>query len=460
MPTVMASVDGSRPWERHVKVWLARAVGWLPAMFWVAYVLWNAILTTPPVWGRVTPFTLIYLLMVPATLAMAWHVRQLSMTGQWTYAAFLVWIVLGVLWRGNALQPDIVKAIFVCALGFPIAAQIVLGGAGAALTFAGTVALTASGISAVTIGHALTSGFRYRSGILINQNFLATMVAPGLIVALVFYLRRRDDALRRVLLALVLICTYAIMLLGSRGVLIALFVTVGVVFRQVRPSLQRMRGLVIGVVAVVTIAQLPIVPHTLWQTASRAAVFAFRMTTAPFALTPMSTPEAPTAVDPPADARRLDPSAAASNAITRFVERDTGTLNRRSGLWTAVALYIVTQPRILLFGGGLDASGEAAHRADPRFADAHNVYLQLLADAGLIGAGLLMWTVWSVMRRLTAIGSVAAEVWVSVLAFWIINGLTTTVTDLHVFWCTLGVAMAATMAATDHVRSVPRAARL
>jgi hypothetical protein len=447
------------PLDRGVRVWLARGAGLLPAIFWAAYVLWNAILTTTPVWGRVTPFTVIYLLMLPATVTMVWHVRQISMAGQWAYVAFLVWVGIGVLWRGSALQPEVVKAIFVYALGLPIAAQIVIGRAGA-VPFAGSVALTAAAISALTIGHALTSGFKYRSGILINQNFLATMVGPGLIVALVFYLRRHDDAVRRALLALVLICTYAIMLLGSRGVLIALSVTVGFVFREIRPSLRGMRGLVIGVVTVVTISLVPVIPHTLWQAALRT-VSSLRAVTAQIAGSPTPTrgTESPS-TDPAGGVTSLAPSAAASNAITRFVEQDTGTLNRRSGLWTAVALYIVTQPPVLLFGGGLDASGEVAHRADPQFGDAHNVYLQLLADAGLVGTGLLAWVVWSIMRRLRALGGVAAQVWVAVLVFWIVNGLTATVTDLHVFWCTLGVAMAVTMTANEHARTLAPTTRL
>jgi hypothetical protein len=441
-------------------IWLARAAGLLPAMFWLAYVLWNAILATPPVWGRLTPFTLIYLLMLPATLLVAWRARRISMPGQWTYAAFLVWLAIGALWRGSALRPDIVKALFVCALGLPVAAQVVVGGAGAALTFARGVALTAFGVSALTIGHALSSGFRYRTGTLVNQNFLAEMVAPGFIIALDLYLRRQDDAIRRALLALVLICAYAIMLLGSRGVLVALFVTTVVIVRQIRPSLRQVRGLAVGLVTVLTIAQLPIIPYTVWQaglrtaSAVRGAAARFATSSAPVAreATPAQTalPNATTAL-----ARPLDPTAAASNAIARFVERDTGTLNMRTDLWTALAVYIVTQPSVLLFGGGLDASGEVAHRADPRFTDAHSVYLQLLADAGLVGTVLLAWTVWSVMRRLSAVGSAATYVWIPLLVFWIVNGLTTTVTDLHVFWCTLGVAMAATVTATEPVRSTP-----
>lgn len=435
-----------------MNVWFARAAGLLPAIFWVAYVLWNAILTTPPVWDRLTPFTVIYLLMLPATLVMLWHVRRVSMPGQWAYVAFLVWLAIGVLWHGAALRRDIVKALFVCALGLPIAAQTVVGGSRATMTFIGSVTLTALSISAMTIGQALASGFRYRSGILVNQNFLATMVAPGLLMALALYLWRREDAARRVLLALVLICTYAIILLGSRGVLVALFVATVVTFRQIRPSLRRVRGLAVGLVTVVTIAQVPIIPYTLWQAGLRT-VSAVRGVAARFAVSPAlpgAAPSAQTAVAP-----SLDPDAAASNAITRFVERDTGTLNRRTDLWMAVAVYIVTQPSVLLFGGGFDASGEIAHRADARFADAHNVYLQLLADAGLVGTGLLVWTVWSVMRRLSALGGAAAYVWIPVMVFWIVNGLTITVTDLHVFWCTLGVAMAATVTATEHVRRAP-----
>lgn len=466
--------------------WLCAAAGCLPAIFWLFYTLWNTALPEPPAIGRLTPINILYLLMLPATLIMALRWGQTRMAGQWAYVGFLAWLTLGILWHNAAPDSEVIKALFICALALPIAAQVLIGGRQAQVVFAASVVLTAVAVSTWMVVEALASGFQYRTGTLLNQNFVATLVAPGLLIALACYLPRADDRLRRTLLGLVLMCSYASLLLGSRGVLIGEIVAAGALLVLVRPPLRQMRGLVVGTAIVVVMAQLPMIPNALWQMGWRVATTLYASvsrTTPPTtassqkssggqangASAPAVTASEPT---PAMVARPLDPRAAESTALGRFVERDTGTLNKRAGLWRALTRFTLTQPSILLFGGGLGISGVVAFGADPVFHNAHNTYLQIFADTGLVGAGLLGWLFWTLMRRLAAAGntrsarttrttsaasmagtarpsrsdvaSMFSLAWLSVLVFWLVAGLTATVIDLHVFWVTLGVAMAST----------------
>ncbi|HWB30717.1 MAG TPA: hypothetical protein VG736_09460, partial [Vicinamibacterales bacterium] len=155
---------------------------------------------------------------------------------------------------------------------------------------------------------------------------------------------------------------------------------------------------------------------------------------------------APPVAAPAAVARPLNPLAAQSTALGRFTERHTGTLDKRTGLWRAIVRFTFSRPSVLLFGGGLGVSGAIAESADPDFHNAHNVYLQILADAGLVGLAIFAALIWTLIRLLVVRATTVASTWLAVLVFWLIAGMTATVIDLHVFWLSVGAAMAATAA--------------
>ena len=86
------------------------------------------------------------------------------MAGQWAYLAFLAWITIGVLWHAPARDADVIKAIFVCGLAAPVAAQILIAGRSAQIIFAAAVTLSLA-LSIWMILQALSkSGFQYRTG--------------------------------------------------------------------------------------------------------------------------------------------------------------------------------------------------------------------------------------------------------------------------------------------------------
>jgi hypothetical protein len=419
---------------------LRAAVGGLPAIFWVFYTLWNTALAEPPALGRLTPISVLYVLMLPAMLALAIRWRQVPLPGRWLHLAFVAWLALGIVWHDRSPGTDAIKALFVCALALPIAAQMWIGGRGAQIALVAATMLTASAISVWMIGEALVSGFQYRTGTLLNQNFMATMIAPGLLAALSGYLMASPGGRRRLLLCVTLLCLYATLLLGSRGVMLAELVAIGVLAMAVRPAWLQLRGLAAGTAVVLVIAQVPAIPNAIWVAGWSLAADVQPVASAPPA---GAASPAPPVAAPAAVTRPLNPLAAQSTALGRFTEKHTGTLDKRTGLWRAIVRFTFSRPSVLLFGGGLGISGAIAETADPVFHNAHNVYLQVLADAGLVGAAILAALLWTLMRLLIARATTVSLTWLAVLVFWLIAGMTATVIDLHVFWLSVGAAMAA-----------------
>lgn len=431
--------------------WTARAAGWLPAVFWILYTLWNTVLPGPPAFGGFTVLQGLYLLMLPAAVAAAVRWPRPHMSGQWAYVAFVAWMALGVLWYDPASEVQVVKSLFVAGLAAIVAAQVLIGGWQAQVAFAAGVIATAVALSAWAVLNAFATGFSYRSGLPINPNFVATMIGPGLLTSVALYLH--GGATRQgPVLAIILTCFYASLLLGSRGVLIALLAGAAVLVARLRPSLRQTRPLLVGLVVVTVIAQLPVIPATMWRTGWRAASWA-RASVARIVETTSSTERVTETVPPPATESSFDPAAAAmSTAIARFFEKDTGSFNLRSALWIGALSYSTSTPMRMLFGGGIGTSGAVAEAANPVFHNAHNAFLQVLVDFGLLGAGLLTWLFWSLTRKLASGTKALSMAWLAVLVFWLVTGLTATVMDLHVFWVTLGVAAASTASTADRLR--------
>lgn len=440
---------------------------WLPAVFWAFYSLWNTVLPGPPELGRLTAINALYLMMLPAAFVMIANGRSTRVPGQWAYVGLVGWMALGVMWREPVPGVDVPKGLLIAGLAGLIAAQVRIGGRRAEIAFASSVMATAFGLSLWTIGYALESGFLYRSGVPINPNFVATLIGPGVLTATALYVRSSSPAMRAVLMTVSLVSFYASLLLGSRGVIIALVAGGAVLASNVRPRFRQVRGLAAGVAAALVIAQLPQIPHAVWHGGRQAAgwiygraadlarpapevVRADQPTTSVSSVavtastTTGATTASPAVANPFTAAAEapLNATAARSTALARFAERDVGSFNLRTDLWRAGIVHLAS-PVTLVIGGGMGTSGLVASRANPVFRNVHSMYLQVVNDYGLVGSCLFVWLFWSVIRRLRASAGAMSAAWLAMLAFWLVTGLTATVTDLHVFWVSLGVAAAA-----------------
>lgn len=435
---------------------VAFVAGAVPALLWIFYAAWNAVWTTPPSIGPLTPINGLYLAMLPGVAAFLMRRPRVRIAGQWPYLAFVAWVAAGAYINQSILPAHLLKALIVCGLGAAVAAHMTLGGATAQSVLAGGVMLTSIGLSAWTIGYALETGFQYRGGVPTNPNAVAVLIAPGLLMALAAH-RSADTARGHGLLLFVVLASfYASLLLGSRGVLIALLVSGALIMARTRRSGVRGRTLAAGVACTIALAQVPAIPDFAWRSGARIVASLGG---------PDGTPSSPStprvasvasaagsdsagrtaSLEPPV--RPLSQAAMTSTALARFGEIETGSLNLRYPLWRATVLYAFSSVPVFLFGGGFGTSAVIAWQTNPVFQSSHNTYLQLLADTGVVGMALVALLVWQIGWALWRQPTRWSTAWLAVVTCWLVIGLTATVVELHVFWITIGAAAASTVRA-------------
>jgi O-antigen ligase len=435
---------------------LAAFTLWLPPIFWLTYSLWNALWPAPPYFGPVSGISVQYLLMAPGVALLLRRGAGPHFSGQWAYLGWLAWVALGLAWSEAATGVEPVKSLVVYGLLGLVAAQVIGGGARAVQVFAGGVLLTATIYSLWTLWFALETRFAYRAGVPINPNFIATLVAPGLVVGLALLIV--DGGWRRWLWLgpLVMLHAYACLLLGSRGVLVGLVAAVAVIAIRMRPVWASSRRLIAAAAVVVLVAQFPVVPDTLYMsaragwhratTAGEANPAAERKPEVGRYGYPVGSggfpPRGWSGAPPPP---RLESQ---STALARFGEAEMGSFNLRGALWARAWRYVTSGVRPFVVGGGLGTSRQVAHDANPVFWNMHNVVVQVMVDFGLIGLVLFGLMHWSIVRRVAMHRTWSGHAMVAGIAFFLVTGLTATVIDLHLYWVFLGIAAAAPPAST------------
>jgi len=404
----------------------ANFIGCLPAVFWVLYSLSNTMFDGPPVVWHFTALELVYVLMLPSLVILLFQWRDVALRGPAAYTLFVGWVALGLLWSDPSGNVDVAKRLFIYGLLALTAAQVIAAGRVAQEAFAGGLMLIAGVLSLWTTWYALNTSFAYRSGVPTNPNLPASLIAPGLLVALGLYWSRTEVRYRTGILAFVLVALYATLLLGSRGLQIALLVAIGSLGWSLRPSFERVRPFVLGTLAVIVLAQTPTVALSVWNPLRGLAAEV------------LSQP-----------APLLQQPREVSNAFVRFNEAETGTLNFRLGPWVAGARYVVSSPRQFLFGGGIGTSQVVAHRAFTPFTSMHNSFLQVVIDFGLVGIVLFLAFQWQVVVALSRQAGWLPGAWLAIVLFWLIAGLSHPVTDTHPYWVCVGVAAAAAWTRPD-----------
>jgi O-antigen ligase len=239
---------------------MAELAVWLPAAFWVVYTLSNTVLSGPPALGPLTALNVLYILMLPAAARLVIRWRQVRPAGFIAYGLFMLWVAVGLLWRDPSSAIDVPKQILVYGLLGLGAAQAVARPRAAEMLARGCV-VGAIILSAWTVWSALQSDFGFRAGTSVNPNFVATLIAPGLLVALVGYFNWPPSNMRRLTLAAVLFFFYALALLESRGALVALFAAVAIIWARAHARLRVAWPVLVGVVFVLFLGKVPAVVH-------------------------------------------------------------------------------------------------------------------------------------------------------------------------------------------------------
>jgi len=417
----------------------AAVAGVLPGLFWVVYSLFNVVLPAPPSIGPVTAVNVIYVAMLPAVVVVLSSRPLPAWPAAGLYLMFMAWVCLSLVWYDPSRDAQLAKELLIYGLFALVGAQMIVGAPVARRMFAVALAVVSVGLAVWTVWYALRTGFAYRAGVPVNPNLPATLVGPGLLMAAALYASDGGVRHRPWLLAGILAALYASLLLASRGVFLALVAGGAVVWWRLRPPFGRMRALIAGCGVVVLLAQVPSVPHAAW---TGGLGLARRL-----AESSGLDRDASAAAQGPASSGdvALNPLAAESTALGRFGEEEVGSFNLRRDLWVRGLAYVTSGPGPFLLGGGVATSRMLAHEANPVFANMHNAYLQMWTDFGLIGLVLVGWLHARIARQLAGISGWFAAGTLGMLLFWVVLGLTVTVTDLHVYWVTLGIASTASM---------------
>jgi O-antigen ligase len=229
---------------------------WLPAVFWVVYAISNTLLAGPPRIGPFTAVNVLYLLMIPSAVRLVLQWRRLTVPGLIIYGAFIAWVLLSLFWRAPAFGVEAPKIILVYGL-LGLAAAQSLTRSRAAVRFAAGCLATSAILTIWTFWSLIASGFEPRAGISVNPNYVATLIAPGVLVVLVWYFESAQSRWRRTCLLAALASMCALFLLGSRGVLIALFPAAAIVWLRTRRSVAPVRPLLIAAALAILLAQFP-----------------------------------------------------------------------------------------------------------------------------------------------------------------------------------------------------------
>src|SRR5690606_228061 len=133
-----------------------------------------------------------------------------------------------------------------------------------------TVTAAAGATAVWVLWHAFSTGFRPRAGVPMSANFPATLIAVGVLALVVAYVYGRHRSISRLLVVGGLGgLLYTTLLLGSRGVLVALVLGAAWLLTRAKPSwkqvLDLFTGVLVALAIVVLIAVLlgdgPIIPR-------------------------------------------------------------------------------------------------------------------------------------------------------------------------------------------------------
>lgn len=362
------------------------------ALFWVAFCFYETIFATVTVPGFFYPFYAAFGVTVAASLLRSGVRVESSVL--WLYGGFLVVVLASFIGFTEPVGFEVVQRVFAYAFGLLVALQFG-SWRGLRPVLVATV-LTGTTIAGWVIAASVQAGFRYRGDITVDQNVVTFFIGFGAIVALAVAvdLMGRRGALGRLLLLLVPLAAmlYAIMLLASRGITIAL---------------------VLAVLAIV----------------GRALLLDWRKLGVVLLVLLMA---AGTVFLPGGD-----------SLIERFSLADTETGNERLPIWEeTLEAFAQGDVYALLAGQGFGSSRAVVQRTFGGLTSTHNAFLQILYEFGIIGLALFIALHAFLIQRAFSLGAGRGLVMFGLMWYLIGANLTLNAPDGFMYWTALGVAMA------------------
>ena len=336
------------------------------------------------------------------------------------YGAFLLVIAIGLIRAGIQFQPPLVLASVgfvsvalaslvgyqeasateafqrLLAYAFAVIIALQIRSARGLAPILAAAAMASLVISVWVVWEAAQSGFVYRAGLDVNQNVVTLLIGLGLIpVASLFVsvlLDRRRMIWGAPLLVALTVMTYAIVVLASRGMTIALAVALIAII--VRSTLRDRRSLLAVVLLALVVAAGMMLPG-------------------------------------------------GQGIMDRFSSPDTETGNERLPIWEAtIDAFSAGDVREITLGHGLGSSQAVVQQRFGSLTSTHNAYLQVLYELGLIGLALFTFIHVALLIRSTRVYGVYGLTMLGLIAFLMIGNLAMSASDTFLYWTAIGVAMA------------------
>lgn len=362
------------------------------ALFWIAFCLYETVFASVTVPGFFYPFYAAFGATVAASLLRSGVRIEPSVL--WLYGGFLVVVLTSFIGFTEPVGFEVVQRVFAYVFGLLVALQFG-SWRGLRPVLVATV-LTGTTIAVWVIAASVQAGFSYRGDVSVDQNVVTFFIGFGAIVALAVAvdLMGRRGVLGRLLLLLVPLAAmlYAIMLLASRGITIALALAVlALVGRAVLLDWRKLSVVLVVLLMAVGTVFLP----------------------------------------------------GGDSLIERFSLEDTETGNDRLPIWgETVDAFTEGDAYALLAGQGFGSSRVVVQRTFGGLTSTHNAFLQILYEFGIVGFALFVALHVFLILRAYRLGDGRGLVMFGLMWYLIGANLTLNAPDGFIYWTALGVAMA------------------
>jgi O-antigen ligase len=307
------------------------------------------------------------------------------------YLLFLAVMIMSLFNLATPSNFEVYQRLFIYLLGLCVFFQFASGQAFQTLM---QVQMWAAFVVAIwVILTAWQSGFGERGIAGVDPNNVTATIALGVVPLFAWLMVGRISFWRRIAGWLLLgVTIYASLLLASRGVTVALALSLVVMIARVLHRPRRSVPLIIIVIlGVVLLTNLP----------------------------------------------------GSNNLMERFGQSDVTSANGRVPLWNAaIQEVVVASPLELLFGHGFNYTLIVTSRVVGFYYSVHNTYLQLLLDVGLLGLALFLFLHFMVLKTLWRRSDALALYGIGTVVFLLLINLTLQAADGFLYWVALGTTLA------------------
>lgn len=359
-------------------------------LYWATLSIRTTIFSNVNIGGLFFPFYAAFFLVLFVRLSQS----RLSLDRRvlWALVAFFAVTGVSFIGFGQPIDSAVIQkltAIILCAL-----VMLSTGTHHGALILPALAILSGVAISVWVIINSAQTGFAYRGGIEVNQNVAAFVLGVAFVVLVAVLLsptRPRGFAFLVLSLLFAGGMAYALLLLASRGMTVAIAVTVLMLVIRATIMDRRTLRIVFGLLVFMV---------------------------AGFFL--------------PGGAGLLD----------RFAGESVDSAGDRTPIWTAVVrAYVESSPSELVLGHGFNGSVEVVQNATGSLTSTHNTFLTILYEFGVIGLLLfLLLHALPVLRSLRDTGPLGLVV-LGLMVLLLTASLSASLTEDFPYWVILGYCL-------------------